>query len=394
MELKENYHREMNAYKTTENYRNYAEYLVNFKLKYSGNAGMQEQQHLQEVEAKHPVDGKRPRLEQEDSKDSTGSGGSSGNRELTDPLQAGTATHEGRRRVDSTSLAGPIQPSGGLPSPGSVTGRPLGLRGGPATILPYNNVSPMSTSPSSPSIRRGSSAGPVPATMLQPRPFIDASTDLTSYSSRSQRLHRNAPYGDGPSHRSSSSGPSIDPRLSRGPENQSPVDEERQSGLPIPKLIHQNTSSSSNLSLGSGMSTTTASTAASSVSTITRGAEDNDRPQLPPLSATSLQKPGGSMADYALRPTQPPPSSGNTPPSGHQNAYQTPFNGSSSFSGMKFEFLQLPAPCNVAFSQQGQPPLPRPENEGRLANISICKTYQGERRSGAWHTSQVLSNRM
>ena len=390
MELKENYHREMDAYKTTENYRTYAEYLANFKLKYSGTAGTQRAPQLQVLAAKPWIDDKRPKLEQADSKDSTGSGGSSGGREVTEPSQDGPGVHGSRRRVDSTSSAGPMHSSNGLPSPASVTGRPVGLRGGPATILQHGAGSPISTSPSSPSVRRDSSAGPAPATLLQPRPFIDVNTDLTSYSGKSQRSHRNTPYRDGPLHRSSSSGPPIDPRLSRGHGTQSPVDEERQSGRPVPSLVHQNTSSSSNVSLGSGMSTATSGTslgsgmstgtsgtAATPISIMTRGSDEYDRPQLPPLSTTGLHKPGGNMADYALRPSQPPSSSGCTIASAHQNPPQAPLSGSPTFSGMKFEFLQLPAPYNVAFSQPGQPPLPRLANEGRLANIFDSQDIPG-----------------
>ena len=40
MELKDKYHKEMNAYKTTEQYRNYMEYMADFKLKYSTSSGM------------------------------------------------------------------------------------------------------------------------------------------------------------------------------------------------------------------------------------------------------------------------------------------------------------------------------------------------------------------
>lgn len=365
MELKENYHRDMEAYKRTDNHRKYAEYLASFKLKYSGTAGTHKHQRLPELATEHSVEDKRPKLEHEDSreskdsKESTASGGSAAGREASDPPRADASMHESRRRVDSMSSAGPMQLSEGLPSPASATGGALNLRGALAPILSHSMGSPISTSPSSPSLRRDSSTGPMPATVLQPRPFIDANADFPPYPGRSQQLHRNTPYRDGPPHRSSSLGPSIDPRL-REHETHSPVDEERLFSRPIPKLLHQTTSSSSNVSLGSGMSTGTADTTASS---------DYDRPQLPPLSATGLHKPGGKMADYALRPSQPPSTSGSTTPGVPHHPYQPPPSGSPSFSGMKFEFLQLPAPYNVAFSQQGQPPLPRPENEGRLANI-------------------------
>ena len=224
----------------------------------------------------------------------------------------------------------------------------------------------MSTSPSSPSVRRDSSTGSMPGAVLLPRPAKEPTAELTSYSGVSQRMQRSSPYGDGHSHRSGSLGPSIDPRISRSHENTSPLDEQRHSGRPVPMLVHQNTSSSSNISIGSGISTT--STGASSIYPITRNAEESDRPQLPPLASTGLHKSSGSMADYALRPGQ-PPSSGATPPNVPQKSYQSPFNGSPSLSGMNFESLQLPVPYNLPFGQEHQPPLPRPDKEGRLANM-------------------------
>ena len=264
------------------------------------------------------------------------------------------------------SSAGPQQSTRDFPSPASVTGRQIGSRGGLATILPHSNVSPLSTSPSSPSVRRDSSTGPMPGAVLLPRPSTESTAEITSYSGISQRLHRNSPYGDVHSYRSGSLGPSIDPRLSRSHENQSPLDEQRHSSRPVPKLVHQNTSSSSNMSIGSGMSSS--STAASSIYPIARNAEESDRPQLPPLSATGLHKPSGNMADYALRPGQ-PPLSGTTPPNVQHKSHHSPFNGSPSLSGMNFEFLQLPIPYNLPFGQELQPPLPRLDNEGRLANV-------------------------
>ena len=255
--------------------------------------------------------------------------------------------------------------TGEFPSPASITSRQLGPRGGLATILPHSSVSPNATSPSSPSVRRDSSNGPMPGAMLLPRPVRESAADLTSYSGVSQRMHRSSPYGDGETDRGSL-GPSIDPRLSRSHENHSPLDEQRHSARPVPKLIHQNTSSSSNISTGSGISA--ASTGASSIHPVNRSAEEIDRPQLPPLAATSLHKPGGNMADYALRSSQ-PKSSGATPPNGPPQNYQPLLSGPSSLSGMNFESLQLPVPYNLPFGQEHQLPLPRPDKESRLANV-------------------------
>ena len=329
--------------------------------------GVCKRTYIHDFAANFLPDGKRPRLEPEESKESTASSASLGGLDNMDAQS--TVDSEPRRKLDSMSSAGPFQITGGLPSPASVTGRPFGVRGGLATIAPQNNVShsPISTSPSSPSVRRDSSSGPMPAAVVQPRPFIDPNANAdASYSGISQRLHRNSPYEllDGHSTRSSSSGPQMDPRLSR---NQEGHFEERRHVAHPSKLLHQNTSSSSNISLGSGMSN--GSTAASSIFPATRNGEEDasQRPQLPPLSATGL-KPNGPISDYALRPSQAASSSGNTPPSANHTPYQTQnlCSGSPSSSGMKFESLQLPLPYNVAF---GSRPLPRPDTEGNLANI-------------------------
>lgn len=45
---------------------------------------------------------------------------------------------------------------------------------------------------------------------------------------------------------------------------------------------------------------------------------------------------------------------------------------------MQFESLQLPLPYNISF---GQRPLPRPENEGKLANICDIQDVNRERHS-------------
>lgn len=318
-------------------------------------------------------DDKRPKLDKEESKESYGSSGSTLSRENTDPSQAGASAYRSRGRGDSTGSTGPMYSVGGLSSPASVTSRPVSLRTGLTVIPSHSNASPSSTSPSSPSVGRDSSMGPTPATTLQPRPFIDTTADPASYSlGRSQPFHRNAPYRDGRPYQNDSSGPAIDRRLSRSYGTQSPVDEEVRPNRPIPKLVHQNTSSSSGMSYGSSVSNAPSGTTASSISTIVRGTEDCDRPQLPPLSATGLPKPGGSMADYALRSSQTSLSSGITNSSNaHGMPYQAAPCGSSLYSGMKSESLHLPALDDVAIHQQGHlsvlPPL---RNEGRPANIS------------------------
>ena len=236
------------------------------------------------------------------------------------------------------SSAEPRIPMGGFSSPMSAPGRQVGGRGGLATILPHKSISPLSTSPSSPSIRRDSSTGPMPAAALLPRPLQEPSTDLSSYSVVNQRMHRNSPYGDSPKYRSGSSGPSMDSRIPRNHDNQSPMDDQRPSTRPPPKLAHQSTSSSSNLSLGSGLST--ASTTASSIYPATRNLEDSDRPQLPPLSATGLHMSSGNMADYALRPGQ-ASSSGITASNIHHGSYSSSLSGSPSFPGKEPRFLSF-----------------------------------------------------
>ena len=226
------------------------------------------------------------------------------------------------------SSAEPRITPGGFPSPMSAHAGHIGGRGGLATI--HNNRSSMSTSPSSPSVRRDSSAGPLPPAALLPRPSHETTTDISSYSAVNQRMHRNSPYGDAPTHRSGSSGPSMDSRSIRQQDHPNSMDEPRHTSRPAPKLVHQGTSSSSSLSFGSGLSTV--STNPSSIFPSTKNVEDGDRPQLPPLSVTGLHKPSGNMADYALRPSQ-PPSSGTANLGTHPNIYQSSYGGGSS-SGM------------------------------------------------------------
>lgn len=307
--MKDRYNQELTTYKMTDEYRNYMDYLADFKLKKSNSAGVC-RDHQETRTAERTTEGKRPRLEHEESTGSSAtmqSGGADG----PESIQGSHGLN--RQRLDALNSTGPFV---GSAMPSSATAAASAIRAGTGTATSVHNISPNSSiSPSSPSVRRESSGNSLPASSLQSRAPVEPNFDPgSSASSRRQIADASFP-------RSTSSGsPSIEVRPNRGQE--SPAGP-RQPSRRTPALLHQTTSSSSGLSIGSQLSSV--STAPSSIYAPRNGEEDvrDVRPQLPPLSATGLgpSAPPG-LAEYSLRKSQTPESS--TPTSLSQQHLSTP----------------------------------------------------------------------
>lgn len=199
-----------------------------------------------------------------------------------------------------------------------------------------NHPSPINPLSSSlPNVRQESSTSSAPSHLL-PRPPVQSSPDsvVTPFVGHPGR---EPPYS-----RSASNSASFEHHQSRLHDSLS--------GLPrasasTPSLVHQNTSSSSGYSSGSGLSNH--STTGSSLYT-SRSNEDESWPQLPPLSAASV-KVGAtpSLADYSLRNSKTPESI--TPPSGTQPPLAQPqYSPSSSISS------GMSTSCVLAFATSGR----------------------------------------
>lgn len=381
---KERFHTEMAAYKMTDTFVEYSDYLTDFKTKNALQAGryliVGRQIHVTRRMLKIVPDGKRPRLEQELSNASSTSVGSGTNNADSTLINA-DARHRGR--VDSMSSTGQYSTPGSLPSPASVNSRPAAPRGSVGAILPNGAASPMSTSPSSPSVYRDSSAGPL---FSHAQPSIEYPERLTAYNSL-QQLPRILPSKSHEHQNSSSSTTPIDPRLSHS--RTSPYS----SSHHAPSLVHHTSSHSSNPSVNSNQSGT--STAASSnpslnsnqssvsnaaSSLFKQGGDEDSKPQmtLPPLAAVSMKSSGtSSPAEHALRPSRASQSGLTSSGLVAQQNSDSPF-GSFAPSGMEFESLQLSLPYNISFGRQ---PLPRPDNDGKLANICDLQDVSRERHS-------------
>ncbi|KAL2046087.1 hypothetical protein N7G274_001534 [Stereocaulon virgatum] len=354
---KEKYHADMAEYKTTRSYREYQQYLAEFKAKASSTS-----------------DGKRPKLEKVESTASSGSLGSGSQFESQEPSSASTDLRE--RRYDSMSSVGPYSSASGLPSPASVASSSTALPGGISTIVPPRNPSPLPTSPSIASSRRLSSNGPSLYGTAGLRPSMDTCAERVGTPGLNQHLPRTFLDGsrDRQTAQGSVSGPSSDSRLAR--RRTSPIDQQRRSNR-IPTLLQHNTSdSSSKSSIASTVSS--ASTAPSSLfPTGTVDEEKRATMSLPPLANITANTPGGSYLDSAANHYHPPLTRRAAASFGPQRFAESPFKPSQS-TGMKFESLQLPLPYNISF---GQYPQPRPQQEGKLANIFDLQDLPRERNS-------------
>ncbi len=120
--LKRKYHIKMNAYKMTENYRGYQEYLVEFKINSVGKRGACSGFGTEASDGERLSEGKEPRLEQNES------------------TEAVRASHgldhqkrskvEARSRNDSMGSVALFSPTCGLVFSSNVAGIPLSMCGG------------------------------------------------------------------------------------------------------------------------------------------------------------------------------------------------------------------------------------------------------------------------
>ncbi|KAL9123687.1 MAG: hypothetical protein Q9217_006907 [Psora testacea] len=348
---KEKYHTEMAAYKMTDSYRDYMRYLAEFKAKNAGNAGTIDRSASM-PQLTFNQDGKRPRLEHEQSTASSASLGSG-----TEHEAPSSNIEENHRRVNSTSSIGPYSTVGSLPSPASISSRCPLSHGSLPVMLPIGSGSPMSTSPSSPSVHRDASRGP-------PRPSVELYPDRLALSGGSHRhLPRILP------NETSISGSSTTPTDSRlAHPRRSPLG----SADSIPTLIHQ-ASDSSKSSITSSLSN--ASTAPSSIHA-PRALEEDPKTHvlLPPLPAmTHLPKGTFSPADHVLRPSLSPHTASSASPYTTQQTSQSAFPSS---SGTDIDSLELPLPHKIFF---GQKPEPWPKKGAKLANIFDLQDIPGAR---------------
>ena len=98
---------------------------------------------------------------------------------------------------------------------------------------------------------------------------------------------------------------------------------------------------------------------------------------LPPLSMVTRQPASGKYYDSTRSHDMHQLANRTASSYAHQQPPHSPFSPTAS-TGMQFESLQLPLPYNISF---GQRPLPRPENEGKLANICDIQDVNRERHS-------------
>ncbi|KAL2054701.1 hypothetical protein ABVK25_005005 [Lepraria finkii] len=307
---KEKYHTEMAEYKTTRSYREYQQYLGEFKAKNSFTS-----------------DGKRPKLVQEEITTSSGSIESLSYVECQEEPSS-ASIDPGERRFDSMSSVGPHSSASGLPSPASVTSVTPASRGGVSSIIPLGTASPVLTSPSTPSVRRLSSTWSSLHGSLQDRPSTDTYSERGGPPGTGQQNHRFFPNDkrEKQTAQGSASGPFHDPRPIRG--RTSPLDQPYRFNR-IPNLLEHSTSDSSlKSSIGSTVSST--STAPSSIfSAVTLDEEKRSAVSLPPLAKITTNSVGGASSfDSAAQRNFPPLTSRTASSFGPQRGLDSPFNPS------------------------------------------------------------------
>lgn len=319
------------------------------------------------AEANLSPDGKRPKLSPEETQESTNSSGSVIS-QLDGAESLSGSLDPRHRRVDSVSSGGLYSATSRLPSPTSVTSGPPVRRGGLSSIIPLGNTSPLSASPSTPSTRRESSA----SQFFHNSALAERQSErmALTLSGSDQNYPRIVPLESREARPMQGlvSGPFIEPRMSQG--RRSPLESPRRSAR-IPTQLPYNASDSSKSSIASTLSS---STAASSLDS-----EKKSALSLPPLATVGPKSSsqGSSYAELAARPTLQPLASRRASSFAPDQTSQSPFNSSLS-TGMKFESLQLPLPYNISFGQQ---PLPRPDSDGKLANIFDLQDISRERKS-------------
>ena len=271
------------------------------------------------------------------------------------------------------SSEGLYSATSGLPSPASVTSGPTIRRGGASSIIPLGNTSPVSVSPSAPSVRREPSTNQLFHKFVQGRSSTDRQPErmATSSSGSDHTYNRIMPL-ESREARTMQGGPFIEPRISRG--RRSPLESpSTRVSAPIQSVASHSSKSSIVTTLSS--SNTSASPLYSPVTS-----EGEKRPalSLPPLATldSKSSSTGSSYSESLAGSSLQPLASRIAPSSSSDPSVQSPSN-LSSFTGMKFESLQLPLPYNISF---GQHPLPRPNNDSRLADTLNLEDVSPERK--------------
>ena len=275
------------------------------------------------------------------------------------------------------SSEGLYSATSGLPSPTSITSGPAIRRGGLSSIIPLGNTSPLSVSPSTPSVRRESSTSQLFHNPAQGRPSTERQNErMAMASSGSDQNHNRAvplESRETQSMQGLASGSFIEPRISRG--RRSPRGSPRRSAR-IPAPIQHVASDSSKSSKNSTLSSSN-TTASPLYSPATSDGGSKSALSLPPLATLDPKSNsnGSSYSEPAARSSLQPLASRVASSFASDQPSQSPFNSSSS-TGMKFESLQLPLPYNISF---GQHPLPRPDSDGRLADTRDLQDVSREK---------------
>ena len=323
-------------------------------------------------EADRQIEGKRPKIVQEESTASSGSIGSQA--ECQDPDPGSLDLRQ--RRFESIGSVGPSSSTSGLPSPGSITSGPSVSRTGISSVVSLDTTSPMPTSPRTPPTRRDSLNGSLFQNTGQLRPSVELFVEKTGSAGLGQHTHRTLPSDNG-ENQAAHNFASSSLHQTRSSRRTSPRNMSRHSNRTPTLLQHNISGESSKSSIASALSS--GSTAISSL--YTQGTNDEDRKatiSLPPLS-TLQRQPGGGTSYYDPAKSQSTHQLANrtASPYARQQTTKPPFNSAAS-TGMKFESLQLPLPYNISF---GQRPLPRSVHEGKLANIYDIQDVPQERHS-------------
>lgn len=365
---KEKYHGEMSEYKTTTSYREHQQYLTEFKAKNASNTGKLRLFVPRTLaDTKALADGKRPKLAKRDSTNSIESAISQ-----PDASPSLSCNSELRHvRLDSIGSGDHHSTTSGFSSPAKPSYGPTILRGGISSIIPLGNASPNPISPSTPSMRRDSSTGPI-ALGCDTRPSIETRSERMAPGLGHQARKEVSQQQSLPS---TTLGSNIDPRLQQG--RMSPAGRSRRSTR-IPSSIHHDTSdTSSKSSIGSSLSAP--STTPSSHQYSPGSLDDGTKAalSLPPLSSVGpISITGPLYTDPIARPIFETLAGRNVPSYSPSQNSPSPLYHSSTTG--KFESLQLPLPHNISF---GQRPLPRPTNEEKLANIFDLQDIPRERNS-------------
>lgn len=275
------------------------------------------------------------------------------------------------------SSEGLYSATSGLPSPASVTSGPIVRRGGLSSNIPLGNTSPVSVSPSTPSVRKESSTNQLFPKSGQVWPSVERQPERMAISSSGSdySYHRIIPFESREVRTTQglASGPFIEPRISR--DRRSPLEGPGRSTR-IPASIPSVAPNSSISTLLPTLPSSNTSLSPSH-SPATSAAEKRPALSLPPLAIfdPKPKSKGSSNSEPAARSSLQPMARRIPPSFTSDQSLQSPPNPSS-LTGMKFESLQLPLPYNISF---GQHPLPRPNSDVRLADTLDLQDASPER---------------